>query len=822
MIGNYFKIGYRVLSRQKNYTLLNITGLAIGIAVFTFIYLYIQSEIRYDTQWAGYQNIYRVTSEYTVDGKTENIALSPFRIAEDFRREFPEVISSTNMFFTDPSDINDISSVTYHDEVFEIPDITLSDQHFFSIFDYTFLEGNRDSALNQPNTMVISSSIATKIFGNESAIGKKLSTVVREYTVVGVYENSNIPTHHNFDAIVSVFSLDEKGYSRLKKDWYWLTCYTYIKINDTTNIDQLAFRFNEYANKEVEGSLESELLDIDGFFTSRFEPIGDVHFNTSLKYDSPSNINISYLYIFGIIAAFILLTASINYINLATARSLKRAKEIGVRKVLGASKKQLIFQYISESIIITFISFVLAMSLVELLMPKFNQLVGKDLTLVGSIFSVEGVIFGVILVIIIAILAIVGGGFPAFVLTSFNTASVIKGNSFSLSKFGSQQFSAGLMRRFLVTVQYVVSIGMIISTFIVYDQIEFLKIHDLGFEEKDIIVINIPHDTTFHHRFDSFMKALDNNDAILDVSSASNLPGYTEGKMIFYVGDTSEQNAKSLNFYSVGKNYFELLKAPLIKGRHFSSNTANDTISSYIINESAVDFLNRDTIIGTKLNISYERDFEPGEIVGVVKNFNFSSLHRNVEPLVFLLNSNQSMSRYVIVKFTENKNEEAMSHIQNVWKKYNQGSFLHTTLLETKLDSLYSRDKKMLSLFIYFSVFVVFISSIGLYGLTSFLIQQRTKEIGIRRVLGGSELQIMIMLAKVYLRIVLIAGLIASAIVYVLLSRWLDTFAYHVTINIWFFVVGILITLIISLSTVIIRSFKVVNESPSISLNYSG
>jgi len=819
MLGNYFKIGYRVLARQKSYALLNITGLAVGIAVFTFIFLYIQSEIRYDTQWVDYQTVYRVTSEYTVDGKTEKMALSPFRIAEDFRKEFPEVISSTNMFFTDPSDINDVSSVTYENVVFEIPNITLSDQHFFSIFDYNFLEGNRDLVLNQPNTMVISSSIAKEIFGNEPAIGKKLNTVVREYTVVGVYENSNIPTHHNFDAIVSVLSLDKQGFNRLKKDWYWLTCYTYIKISDTTNIDQLAFRFNEYAYKEREKSLKNELLDIEGFFAANFEPVGNVHFNTSLKYDSPSNIDISYLYIFGIIAAFILLTASINYINLATARSLKRAKEIGVRKVLGASKQQLIFQYISESMIITTISFVLAMSLVEFLMPQFNQLVGKNLTLVGSIFSRQGIDFGIILILIVIVLALVGGSFPAFVLTSFNAASVIKGNYFVVSKYGTQQFSAGLMRRFLVTIQYVVSIGMIISTLIVYSQINFLKLHDLGFEEENIFVINTPHDTTFRYRFDNFMEALNKDDAILDISSTSNLPGYTEGKMIFYVGDTSEQNAKALNFYRVGNNYFELLKAPLTKGRHFSAISIGDTISSYIINESAADFLNLDTIIGTKLNISFERNFESGEIVGVVKNFNFSSLHRNVEPLVFLLAP--SNPRYIIVKFKEGEKEEAMTHIRNVWEEYNAGSFMYSTLLETKLESLYSRDKKMLSLFIYFSIFVIFISSIGLYGLTSFLIQQRTKEIGIRKILGGSELQIMIMLAKVYLRIVLIAGLISSLIVYFLLNRWLETFAYHITMNVWFFIIGIFVTLVISLLTVLIRSIKVVNESPSVSLGYT-
>lgn len=820
MIDNYFKIGYRVLLRQKSYTLLNIIGLAIGIAVFTFIFLYIQSEIRYDRQWTDHHNIYRVTSEYNVDGTVEKIALTPFRIAEDLRKEFPGVIYSTNMFFTDPSDINDVSSITYKDEVFEIPDITLSEQNFFKIFDYEFLEGNADSALNKPNSMVISSDIASTIFGKESAIGKKLSTVVREYTVVGVFEKKCSPSHHNFDAIVSASSLEKEGVERLNNDWYWLTCYTYIKLHDTVNIENFSTAFNLYADNKRNEVLREEEIEMDGFFVNKFEPVYSVHFNTELQYDSPTNVDTSYLYILGIIAGFILLTASINYINLATARSLKRAKEIGMRKVMGASKRQLVFQYISESVIITFIAFILAMSLIEFLMPQFNQLVGKNLTLVESIFSGEGMFFGVVLLLIIFSLAIIGGSFPAFILTSFNPATVLKGNYFIAGRFGKQQFSTGLMRRFLVAVQYIVSISMIIATLIMFAQMNFLKSHDLGFDEENIVVINTPHDSTFKHRFDKFLVALSKDSSIHEVTSASNVPGYTEGKMLFYVGDSSNQNIQTMNFYSIGYNYFELLKASLVKGSFFSSTSVNDSSISYIINEAAEGFLKLDTAVGTQLGISFEENFQGGEIIGVVKNFNFSSLHSDVEPLVFILVPERV--RYILVKFKHNEEDKALAHIQKVWKDFNKDNYLHYTLLETKLESLYSGDKKMLSLFIYFSVFVIFISSLGLYGLTSFLIQQRTKEIGIRRVLGGSENQIMIMLAMVYLRIVLTAGIISSVIVYFLMNAWLDSFAYRITINGWYFVAGILITLLIAFITVFIRSFKVVNESPSVSLNYAG
>lgn len=820
MLGDYFHTGFKVLYRQKGYTLLNIVGLAMGIAVFTFIFLFIQSEIRYDRQWTDHQNIYRITSEYSVDETVENIALTPFRLAHDFIAEFPQVITATNMFFTDPSDINDVSSVTYEEIVYEIPDITLSGPNFFSIFDYEFLEGDVDSALVKPNTMVISSEIARMIFGDEPAIGKTLQTVVRRYTISGVFEKKCNPTHHNFDAVVSVSSLEENSLARLKRDWYWLTCYTYIKVADTVDIDNLEVAFNDYAAQKRQEVLQEEEIELDGYFVNKFEPISHVHYNTSLQYDSPTNTESRYLYIFGIIAAFILLTASINYINLATARSLKRVKEIGVRKVIGASKKQLISQYISESIIITTIAFVLALSVVELLMPKFNELVGKELTLVESIFTGSGIFFGIILLLLMLLLAIIGGSFPAFVLTAFKPAAVLKGNSLLIHKHGLQLFSAGFLRKFLVTVQYIVSIGLIISTLIIYSQMDFLNSHDLGFEKENTYVINTADDTTSAQRLPKFLSVLRKSKSIQEVSSAMNVPGYTESKMLFYVGDTLNQNIQALNYYSVGFNYFELLKASLLKGSFFSRDTYKENYNHYIINEAAAEFLDLDTVIGSKLSISFDDNFREGSIIGVVKNFHFSSLHREVEPLVFLLNPIHS--RYVIVKYNEGQSQEALDHIREVWDSFNEGSFLHYTTLDSKLESLYQRDHNMLSLFIYFAVFVVFISSLGLYGLTSYLIQQRTKEIGIRKVLGGSEVQIISMLAYVYLRVVLIAGLISSVIVYYLMNSWLNTFAYHIEINGWYFIAGILITLIIAFITVGIRSFKVVREKPSVSLNYAG
>ncbi len=817
MLGNIFKIGIRILIRQRKYTLMNIIGLAIGIAVFVFIYLYVQSEIRYDRHWTDYRNIYRVTSEYSLDEKVDFMALTPYRIASDLKSGFPDVELSTNVFFTDPSDINDVYSIMYDEQVFEVPDITLSDSNLFRIFDYRFLEGDPETALSKPNTIVLSSDVAQLIFGDKPALGEKLSTFRRVYEVTGVFDKTCSPSHLSFDGIVSINSLPERDLQLLSDDWFWMTCYTYVKLHDTADYEDLSFRFNEFASREAQAFIEDGGLQIEGYAEFVFEAVSAVHFNTTLGYDSPSNIDSAYLYIFGIIAGFILLTASINYINLATARSLKRAKEIGMRKVLGAHKKQMVFQYISEAFILTFVAFVLALSLVELLMPQFNELVDKDLTLVGSLFSREGILFGGFLIISIILLSVVSGSFPAFVLTRFNPVSILKGSNFFFSQRARHRLSAGNIRKLLVTIQFVVSIGMIISTMIIYAQMSYLEDYDLGFNKDNVVVINVSKDTTYQKNAPAFLSALDAHPAIENISVASSLPGYTIGKRIFYMGnDSSQQQLQSANYFAVGSSYFELLDIKLLEGRLFSASDSAESIEGFIVNEAAVEAFELEQPIGTLMSLDGNETHS--KIIGVVRDFHYEPLYKNIEPLVFMYRPH--VQRYILAKIDEDKKIAAQSHIKNIWKAFNDDLFLHYTYLDEKLESLYHGDNKMLSLFTYFSIFVIFISSLGLYGLSSFLIEQRTKEIGIRKVLGGSEKQIVMMLAKDYLRLVLLSGLLASPLVYYLMNRWLDTFSFHIQINAWYFTIAILLTMGIAFFTIVLRSFKVVRQSPSIALKY--
>jgi len=815
MLGNFLISGFRMLLRQRGYTFLNIAGLSLGIAVFVFIFLYIQSEVRYDRYWSDYDRVYRVSTEFSLDGKVENAAMTPFRLAEELQQVFPGSILTTNTLFTDPSDVNDVYSLIYKNEVYEVPDVTIGDSMLFRIFDYEFIEGNRETALIKPNSMVISSEVAKKIFGSEPALGKELKTSIRAYTVTGVFSKQCTPSHFVFDAVVSVSTLSEKVLATHRNDWFRLSWYTYFKIADTVVTATLDKRINNYTSEKISAFIKENGLQIQGYTLFKTEPITEVHYNTSLAYDSPSNIDKSYLRIFGIIAIFILLTASINYINLATARSLKRAREIGVRKVLGAFKKQLMLQYMSESFILTFIAFILALSMVELLMPQFNALVGKDLTLVSSLFSKDGILFGSLLILLIFLLSIVSGSFPAFILSALRPVSVLKGNNEIVGKSWKSNFSAARLRKLLVSIQFFVSFGMIVSTLIIYQQMNFLKEHYLGFNQKGVVVINVPQDTTYWHRAPDFLTALRASSLVKAVSAPVSLPGYTHGKRVFYVGDTNTAVLKTISTYAVDYEFFKLFDIPLVDGRFFSPELKDDTTSNLIINQAAVEYLDLDTAIGTKFTMPQEIS---GEVIGVVKDFNYSSLHKKVEPLVIFLLPKRS--KYILVKIDEENEDEALAHISKTWKTFNKDYYLHSTFLNQKLESQYSGDLKMLSLFIYFSLFVIFISGLGLYGLSSFLIEQRSKEIGIRRVLGGSERQITFMLARNYLTLVLISGLIVTPLVYFLMNNWMNTFAYRITINGWDFALGILLTLSIAFVTVFIRSFKIVRQSPSLSLRY--
>ena len=815
MWASFFRMGFRVLLRQKNYFLLNLAGLTIGIVAFVFIYLYVENALYYDRSWKNYHHIYRVNETYSTGGKAEKMALTPYLLADKLKDNFPGIMESTRLFFTDPSDKNDVSSVNYKGKLYDIPNLTIGDARLFKIFNYNFTEGTPDSCLLKPNSLVLSTAMKQEIFGDKPALGKKVKTSIRQYTVTGVFDNKNRPSHLDFDAVISTNSLDKEEQTQLNNNWFWMNCYTYVELADTVNVRTFTQRTNYFVDTAMQHYMRKQKIKIDGYSRLNYQPIQEIHFSKGLLYDSHSNINVTYLYIFVIVALFILLMASINYVNFATARSLKRAREIGVRKVMGALRKQLMRQYISEALILTFTAFIISLSLVELMIPVFNTLVNRHITLVHSLFSGFGLIFGFLLLLFMLLLALLSGSFPAFVLSSLQPVEVLGGRGIVFRTKKRHSFTAAGLRKFLVVVQYLVAIGVIISTLIIFAQIHYVKNRPLGFDKENVVVVNSPADTSFRGRVKNFVAALQADPAIEQVATASSLPGYLTGKILVSTGDSTGGHMQTLNSFFVGYHYFDLLKIPLSEGQYFSSVKENDSTGHFILNEAAVDFLHLKHPVGSYLHTPFTKK---GKIIGVVKNFNFSSLHQQVEPLIFVLRP--QYVRYVVLRINPAKRQEALAHLQASWNKYNKGYTMYYTFLDQKLDTLYSSDQKMLSLFFYFSLFVILISALGLFGLSSFLIEQRAKEISIRKVLGGSEKQIIFTLVKEYVILVLIAGLLISPVVYFFIEKWLNSFAYHIRLSIWYFVAGIVLVLLIAFFTVLLQALFMVRKRPVEALKY--
>ncbi|MBN2637673.1 MAG: ABC transporter permease [Bacteroidales bacterium] len=812
---SFFKSGLRILRRQKNYTFLNLFGLTIGLVAFIFIFLYIRNEISYDRGWKNYHHLFRVTQEYATGDHADKMALTSYALAGLLETSFPDKIIATRLFFTDPSDNNAVSSVRYQGKYYDIPNLTIADNNFFKVFNYSFTEGNPDSCLSKPNSIVISEEVKKQIFGQQNALGKKVKTSIRTYTVTGVFKEKEQPSHLQFNALISFSSLEKEEIQNLKRNWLWFNSYTYIRTKNPENYILLEKLANNEIKTKLNEYIKQEKINLSGYYGIRFQPIYKIHFESGLLYDSHSNTQIFYLYLFGIIAFFILLTASINYVNLTTARAIKRARETGIRKIIGASRRLLLKQYISESLLLTLAAFLLAMSMVELILPVFNNLVQKHLVLIQSLTSGYGIIFGALLLFIVFLLALLSGSFPALILYRLKPSAVLRGNSMIISR-GKRQYTTASIRKFLVIFQYIIAIGVIISTAIIAAQIHFVKNQNLGFNQNNLFIVNSPPDTSFVHRVEPFIKSIEEISGVQMVTTSTNLPGYLSGKLLLRVGDNPKSEIHTLNNYIVGKDFFKILEIPFINGRSFSSKLDKDTTENIVINEAAVKYLNlNDSSIGTTIQTP---SGTKGKVIGIIKNFNFSSLHQSIQPLAFVYRP--QFPRYVMVRYKAGEKKYIINKLHQTWDLLNPGYNLYYTDLSQKISGLYQTDQRMLSLFIYFSLIVLLISSLGLYGLSAFLIEQRSKEISIRKILGGSDMKILWFIAKEYLWLVLVAGIIASPVVYYFTYQWLNRFAYHIPLNILYFPLGILFVLMMALLTVWIKSYSILRQNPSAVIKY--
>ncbi|MCF8235457.1 MAG: ABC transporter permease [Bacteroidales bacterium] len=802
MIGNYFKTALRNILKHKSYSLINIIGLSIGIACFVLIGLYIADEMSYDRYHEKSDRIYRVVNVYDFDGVGENSASAPFPVAFTLKNEYPGLIKNVVRIFDFQVSR---SLVEYKDKSFNEKNLFFADSTFFDIFDYKFVKGDPETALQEANSVVITETAARKYFGDEEPMGKVLRYDDRvNLKVTGLIRDVPLQSHFQFSLVASMSTVRQITRGQLPRTWVWNPCWTYVLLKEGVVPEEIEKDLPNYVNKFF---YDAEKENISLYL----QPLEDIHLKSKLDYEIEPNNDIGNLYILAVIAFFLLVIAAINFMNLATATSTGRSKEIGIKKVVGAYRKQIIRQFLGESILMSFFAMIVALFLIELALPAFNDFTGKEISLS---LLVHPVYMGALLLITL-LTGFLSGVYPAFYLSSFKPVQVLKGKV-------SKGAKSGKSRKVLVVMQFAISIALIISTFIAYDQISYIRNADLGFKNDDIIIVPINR-TNIAEGFKEFKNELQNNPDIYSVTAMDDILGKAHNTHEFRPEGYPEDK---WNFYPALVVHYDFLKTfdiKVIAGRDYSELHKTDPMKGLLINEAMVRHLGwecPEKALGKKL-ITIRGD---ERVIGVTENFNVTSLHQPAGP--FALNMKEEdwsihwFTNFMVVRHIPGKEKEVLAYLEKKWKEREGERPFEYSFLEDELSQLYEGEEKLGSLSLIFAVLIIFIASLGLFGLASFMAEQRTKEIGIRKVLGAQTLSIIKLMSFDFMKLVLIATLISWPLSYIFMDNWLENFAYRTQINLPAFVLAALIALTIAMSITSVKAYFASQTDPVDILKY--
>ncbi len=806
MFKNYLRVALRNLKNYKAFSLINIIGLAVGVATCLAIFLYVKSELSYDRFNVNADQIYRVYLNAKINGHDINSALSSAPLGSSLTTEFPEIINYTRVRgFGSPV-------MRYGDKVFSEGRFYWADSTFFKLFTVKFLKGNPETALNRPDAVVITQEMAKKYFGNENPLGKLLNADNRRnFMVTGVVKAFPQNSHFHFDFLGSLSTYSQSA----GQSWLSNNYYTYLLLRKGTDPKALTEKINNYARKFIGPQLKLIAgISFDQFkaagnrYDYELQPLTSIHLYSHLELEIEPNGNIIYIYIFSAIAIAILLIACINFMNLSTARSEKRAKEVGIRKTLGSNKSQLIRQFIIESTIMAAIAVFVAIVIVELLLPVFNEVSGKQLSLgiLNNIYAIP------LLIIFTLIIGTIAGSYPAFFLSSFQPIEVLKKDK----RKGSRN---SRLRSGLVIFQFSVSIILFIGTIIVYSQLNYIQNKDLGFDKEQMVVINKTDDLAA--QLESFKQNLLSNPKILSVSNTTEIPGNSFSSNGVQVAGESAQSTQILWDLYTDYGFLKTYKITLDQGRFFSKEHPSDTMA-VVLNEAAVSVLGLKSPIGKGIKAlgSGSSADNTYKIIGVVKNFNFESLHQKIKPLAIQLLRSGSYGKYVNVRIAPGDYQSTIAFMAKTWKKFAGGEEFDYNFFDQDWAHLYFAEQNTSKIASIFSFLAIFIASLGLLGLAAFVTEQRTKEIGIRKVLGASILEIILLLSKEFAKWVILANIIAWPLAYYVMHNWLNNFAYKTAISWWIFPVSGIIALLTAFATVSAHAIKAARANPIKSLRY--
>ncbi|NTW23578.1 MAG: FtsX-like permease family protein [Lentimicrobium sp.] len=805
MISNYIRSARRNFSRNKFYSIINILGLTLGLTVTFFILLYINDELGYDKHFANHERIYRLEGDFTINNKHDRFAVSSAALAPALKIEFPE-IEKICRFAS-----NDNAVIKYNEKEFYEKNIYFADSAAPEIFTLKFSEGNPAKALNEPFTIILSKSTAQKYFGAEQAYGKTLLTGNgNSFKVTGVFDDLPDNTHLKFDMLMSMNTLAKLfGYERfnsLEPIAFWnVNFYSYILLKPNSSIETVQAKFPSVYNKYMK-EIGDQLNASFDLLTTRLDKI---HHTSKLSADRPVG-NMAYIYVFAAVAIFILLLASINYMNLATARATNRAREVGLRKVVGANRGQLAFQFLSESVLLSVAALILSFALIQLLLPAFNELSGKKLTF--SLLTDPGILVGIVGIGLLT--GLLSGIYPALVLSSFQPAMVLKGKL-------QTGIKGSWLRKGLVTFQLVISVIMITGTIVIYNQLSFMRNADLGFDKNNVMVVEIQ-DTTFRKKIDKFREELLQNPSILAASMSNGVPGGQNGIQVMRVEKDNKMQEYALNLIPCDYNFPELLKLDFVAGRTFNREMGTDKLEAVIINEATAAAMGwGKNAIGKKIHFGFELDGTGGrmlKVIGVVKDFNFTSLHNKVEPLVMFIPD--FPSNILLIRLKQDYTEATMDYISKKWNQFGANRPFDYYFLDKDYESKYQSESKLGTVFATFSALSIFIALLGLLGLSSFIAMQRSKEIGIRKVLGSSVEAILRMLYRESVILVLIACAVAIPIAHYFLNDWLGNFAYHTEITWITYLLSGLASMLVAILSVSFHAIKAATSNPVNSIKY--
>ena len=803
MLKNYFKIAIRNLIKNKLYSLINIFGLTLGLMAFLFIFIYVQDELSYDRYHDLSDQIYRVDGDGKLGDQVFISAQGGAPLGPTLKTDFPEVLASFR--FRERGSY----LVKYNEKHFQEEAIVFADSSLFQFFALQLLKGNPATALIEPNTAVITQKIAEKYFGLEDPIGKNLVFDNKDsYRITALIKSVPSNTHFNFDFFLSMATLEESQ----SNQWGNMNFSTYIALQKGTEPKAFETKMSPYLIKnyfapEVEqyiGQSWSDFLKGGNYFQYSLFPLTDIHLYSDKMGELGANGDIKYVWIFSLISFFILLLASINFMNLSTARSAIRAKEIGVRKVVGARRSSIIQQFLGESLIVTALAMLLAGIAVYLFLPYFNELAGKEM----NFSNLNTPLFYTTVLVSLLVVGLAAGSYPAFFLSKYQPIKVLKGVI-------RNENSKPNLRNGLVVFQFLITIFLLCSTLVVYNQLQFIQNKKLGYEREHLLIL---HDAyILKDKLPTLKEKLLALPQVESATISSFLPvPSSNNSSSYFLGKNADMSqVVLLNNWTVDEDYIKTMGMEIGQGRGFSRDFPTDTMG-VLINEATAAFFGEDDPIGKIIsNYGANDELVSYEVLGVVEDFNFQSLRQSIEPLILHLGRSKGL---ITLRFQSNDIPELIQQIEQNWREVSAGMPFSYSFMDERFNQMYLAEQRIGKVMGTFAFLAIFIACIGLIGLATFMAQQRTKEIGIRKVLGASLIQLVHLLSKDFLKLVFVAFFIAVPAAWLSMSKWLENFAYRIELEWWMFAIAGLAALGLAFLTVGFQSIRAALANPIESL----